>query len=185
MKLPPLNLDDPAAVAFDNSGKTAAFFCKISPLLVDNRVVRQLKDYSRAHGGANIRLCLHSGPKASFHQMIILERRGRYCPPHKHPKKPESLHHISGDFGVFVFNENGRLLGAERLRAGGNFIFRVEADCFHMVMPLSGIAIYHECKPGPFLGKSDTMFAPWAPDGNDAVAMRHFLDDLRRALPRA
>ncbi|MBI4676458.1 MAG: cupin fold metalloprotein, WbuC family [Elusimicrobia bacterium] len=181
--VPIVDLDDPKTVLFDGAGRSAAFFCKGGSLAVGNRLLGQLREYARARGGANVRLCLHEGPRASFHEMIILEHRGRYRRPHKHPSKHESLHLVEGELGVFVFGEDGGLACGERLDGRGSFLFWIEPDAYHSVVPLSEVVIYHECKPGPFLRDSDNVSAPWAPDGSDPEAAQAYLENLRTALP--
>ena len=51
-------------------------------------------------------------------------------------------------------------------------MYSIAVGMYHAVMPLSDPVIYHESKPGPFLGDGDSMYPDWAPaeDDSDAVA---------------
>jgi hypothetical protein len=51
-----------------------------------------------------------------------------------------------------------------------------------MTVPMTGAAIYHESKPGPFLGDADRMFATWAPLPEDTDAVARYLDGIRLGL---
>jgi cupin fold WbuC family metalloprotein len=122
---------------------------------------------------ANARLCLHSSPQAAFHSMVVVEHRGFYFPPHRHasPAKAESLHIIRGDLAVFVFDGDGQVLSKIMLAHHADpFLTLVPAGAWHLTTPVSKLVVYHECKPGPFLGPGDREFAPWAPAQSDPAA---------------
>lgn len=170
----------PGRLVEDMGAKSVSFFCRERPVRVDRVLIEELKQVSAARQGRNVRLCLHDGPAADHHDMIILERQGRYYRPHRHAGKGECFHVIEGVLGVAIFESDGTLAEAARLGAGD--IFRVGADMYHAVMPLSDPVIYHENKPGPFTGEGDSQWAPWAPDGSDAAALDTYVAGLARAF---
>jgi hypothetical protein len=45
----------------------------------------------------------------------------------------------------------------------------------------SEILVFHEVKTGPF-NRSDTVFAPWAPQENSPAEAREFMRQLLRAV---
>lgn len=177
-------LHDPAVVRLDDAGRSRAYFFLRGPVTVDRALIGELKEIASGLGGRNVRICLHEGPTAAFHEMIIFERPGVYSRPHKHLVKGESYHLIEGSMGAFVFDEEGAVVNACVLEAAGNFIYRVGVNTFHAVMPLGDFVIYHEAKPGPFTGDTDSIYPPWAPDGRDAAAAARYTDGLRRMLGR-
>jgi len=175
-------LDDSASVTQVAGPRSIAYFCKRRPVRVDDKLIGQLKECARKSGNRNVRLCLHESPDALFHNMLILEHKGNYYRPHKHLTKGESFHIIEGSMGVFTFDEKGDLLDSCLLGGEANLIYRVGVDMFHAVMPLSDVVIYHETKPGPFLGERDSIFSLWSPDPNDREKVAIFKNKLRNSL---
>ena len=157
---------DPEILWEDAGAKTVAFFCKRHPVCVDAALIEELKKVSAARGGKNVRLCLHDSPAADHHDMVILERRGKYYRPHKHREKGEAFHIMEGRMCVFTFDDAGNVTESRALDSGD--ILRVGVNMYHAVMPLTAMVIYHENKPGPFLGEKDSIYPDWAPDGLDA-----------------
>lgn len=169
-----IKLNDPNAVRLDDSGRTSAYFCMKSEIKIDTDLIEELKQASADMGNSNVRICLHDGPDAAFHEMIILEHRGRYYRPHQHKSKGESYHVIEGAMGAFIFDQSGDVVDANLLTPDKNFIYRVGVGSFHAVMPVSDVLIYHESKLGPFLGLGDSIFPDWAPDGNNPDQVAEF-----------
>ncbi len=176
-----ISLSDGQRVWRDPNAKTLAFFCRSLPVKVDQRLIRELRQISEENDNANVRVCLHESPQAAFHDMIILERAGRYYRPHKHLQKGETWHIMEGTMGVFVFDADGNLIEANTISAGE--IYRLSLDTYHALIPLSDAIIYHESKPGPFLGQEDSLYPEWAPDGSDPEATAAFIDKLKQLIP--
>jgi len=169
-----VRLNDPTSVRLDDSGRSAAFFCLKSQIKIDTDLIEELKQASIRMDNGNVRICLHDGPDAAFHEMINLEHRGKYYRPHQHISKGESYHVIEGSMGAFIFDESGEVLDANLLTPEKNFLYRVGVGSFHAVMPVSDLLIYHESKPGPFLRQGDSIFPDWAPDGDDPEEVAAF-----------
>jgi glucose-6-phosphate isomerase len=160
----------------DDSAKTISFFCKIRPVKIDSSVVSELRDISEQNKGENVRICLHDSPLSKHHDMVILERKGKYYRPHKHKDKGEAFHIIDGKMAIFIFDEDGSIVDSTVLLQGD--IYRIEENQYHSVMPVTNIVIYHENKPGPFLGDKDSVFPSWAPDGNDYNKTQNYISYL-------
>ena len=109
-----ISLLDPdlAKLVEDKGAKTVAFFCRNLPVVIDARLIEELKNVSRLRNDSNVRICLHDGPDASHHDMIALERRGRYYRPHKHARKGDTFHMIEGKLGIFSFDVDGNVTDA-------------------------------------------------------------------------
>lgn len=178
-----IDLSDPSSIEIDDGPKSIAYFCRNRPVCVNTELISQLKEISRKLSGEkNIRVCLHENPGAKFHNMIILEHKDKYYRPHKHLKKGESFHIIEGLMGVFAFDDTGVIVDRCLLEQGGSLIYRIEANTYHAVLPLSNFVIYHEAKLGPFIGKEDSIYASWAPDGNNSKEVLQYVSGLRQSL---
>jgi len=179
-----LDLNDPEMVWVDNGARSVAYFCLRTPVMVDKELIRKLKEIAAAlNGTKNVRLCLHDSPKAIFHNMIVLENKIKYYRPHKHPSKSETFHIIEGTMAVIVFAENGQIENSSVLDAQENFLYRVDANTYHAVMPLSDLVIYHESKPGPFIGKSD-IYPSWAPEESNIELVNQYKQRMLELLGR-
>jgi len=165
---------------FDDKAKAVAFFCLTRPVRIDQDVIADLRTLAAENGGQNARICLHAGPDAVHHDMVVLEHRGKYYRPHKHADKGEAFHVMDGALGIFAFNETGTVIDAHVLNPGD--IYRVEAGMYHAVLPQSAQVLYHENKPGPFLGDGDSIFPDWAPDGANQQSVDDYVDTLNARL---
>lgn len=177
-----VSLNAPEQVRRDEKAKSLSFYCKKSPVRIDWKFIEELKATSAKHGNVNVRLCLHSDPDAVFHQMVILERKGKYYRPHKHKLKGEAFHIIEGRMAVFVFDEQGRVTDTCVLDAKESFIYRVDTGIYHSVLPITDMVIYHESKPGPFLGDQDSVYPTWAPDGTSPGEVSAYVERLLGSL---
>ena len=130
----------------------------------------------------NVRLCLHEGSDSDFHDMVILERKSRHYRPHCHREKGESFHIIEGELGVFTFSESGVVIDSCIMTNDNIRIYKVKPNMFHAVLPLSDSVIYHETKPGPFLGKMDSIYPEWAPNVDNLDEIDIYLNKLKKAL---
>ncbi len=177
-----LSLDDSQMVWIDDGARSKSFFCKNAPVLVGKRQIEKLKEVAFAlRGEKNVRLCMHNDPDAVFHNMIVLEHADKYYRPHQHPSKGETFHIIEGSMAVIVFGAQGVVINASILRADENFIYRVDANTCHAVMPISGIVVYHESKPGPFTPHSD-IFPSWAPEPSNMEAIIKYKEEMKKVL---
>jgi cupin fold WbuC family metalloprotein len=174
---------DPERVSEATGAKTAAFFCHRLPVRVDRAVIEELKLISNQRGKVNVRICLHEDPSANHHDMIALERRGRYYRPHKHACKGDTFHLLEGKLGIFAFDESGAVTDAVVLLPGE--IYRTAVNTYHAILPLSEFVIHHENKPGPFEGSNDSIFPDWAPDGGNQIVADEYVRQLASRLPQA
>ena len=164
----------------DTNAKTISFFCKQRPVKINSDTIRELKIVSKQNNGANVRVCLHENPESNHHDMVILECPGKYYRPHRHEYKGDSFHVMEGAMGLFTFDDNGLVIDAVTLGVGD--IYRVEVGMYHAVLPLSNPTIYHENKPGPFLGDEDSLFPDWAPSGENQAEIDKYLFFLKQKL---
>lgn len=182
MELSAINLEDPHSVVFDDSGRSPAYFCQTEPVGVDQKLIQDLKKNAARLGDKDLRLCLHDKPEAPFHEMINLQHKHKYHPPHTHPANSESYHVLEGTLAVFIFNDDGGVTDSILLSPEGIFLYRVPPVAFHFMMPVSDIAIYKESKLGPFNRDRDTISAPWAPSGSDRSQLLAYGNELLKTL---
>ena len=164
----------------DPSAKSVSLFCQEPNIAIDHSMIDALIEESE-YGKHAARICLHSSPESNFHEMIILEPRGHYFPPHKHVGKAQSCHVMRGSLAAFVFDDVGGITHALILDRDMTQIFRVGEGENHLILTISDFVIYHEAKPGPFIPGGDAIFAPWAPARDDTEAAA-YLESLRKAI---
>lgn len=179
---PAVDLNNRECVWIDNGKKSIAYFCKKMPVKVGRKALSDLKYTFNRFKDKNVRLCLHQDPQARSHDMLIIERKGKYYRPHKHLMKGEAFHIIDGKMAVFVFDDNGKIIDASLLSCKDNFLYKVGEGMYHMVMPISDFVVYHESKPGPFMGSKDSIYPFWAPDGSNLAEIRDYIKRLRKTL---
>ena len=175
-----LSNPDPELVHEDMGAKSVSFFVHIWPVFVDLVLIDDMKQVSAERGNRNVRVCLHSGPDAPHHDMVILEHGGNYFPPHRHPGKAETFHVVEGELGLVSYNEQGEAVEAGIIRKGE--VYRLAVELYHLVTPMTDIVVYHEAKPGPFRGDKDLILPDWRPDADDADAISAFMKDAHALL---
>ena len=174
MNINPIEMTNLEDVRRDDSGVTAAYFSLKIPTTVSNTTVEDLKQQAIKEK-KDLRICLHPDGENIFHNMVLVQHRTNFHPPHKHPTKPESYHLIEGELGAIHFDEDGNITKACKLSAKGNFIYRIGANEYHVVFPLTNIAIFHESKPGPFSRSEDFIEPEWGPNLNDEKSVSRYL----------
>jgi cupin fold WbuC family metalloprotein len=147
----------------DKKAKSLSFFYKgkSQDAILDNNLISQMKVISN-YLNKNLRINLHSSVKSTYHDMIILQRRGTHVLPHKHPIGGETVHIIEGKLKVILYNKGGKEIKNIIMDKNKNFIYRVPGKIFHCYKIISKIAIYHEDKNGPFVKKSGTIYPKWS-----------------------
>ncbi len=138
----------------DPSGRTEAYYCRRVPVvIVDAEVLAWLKGRLDGGSGSTVRICLHSGPEATLHDMVVVHRRGGEFKLHKHLTCEETYHMIEGrKTGSYLIGESG---------SGLPLMCRVRSNVWHVNVPETEYAIFHESRPGP-LDRSDSVTPDWA-----------------------
>ena len=176
-----IRLDDDQAVGLGDSRKSPAYFCRRKPVAVTRELIADLVAKG-AGTGKGIRLCLHEGPDALLHDMIVVQYAGQCFRSHKHLEKDESYHMIEGEMGVVIFDDEGKVVDACRMDTSNTMVYGVGTGMYHTNFPLTDVVVYHESRPGPF-SPGDSVFPPWGPDGENEEAVREFVAELTRLLP--
>jgi len=145
----------------DQHARTLAWYARGENVSVTDDMIHELCEISMAAGKVNARLCLHQGAEDGFHQMLILEWRGKSFPAHRHPAKSEGYHLMRGAMYLHLYDDNG-MEYPEGIRISMESpIARVGPNTFHGLEVITPYAIYLESKPGPFIRDTDKIMAPW------------------------
>jgi cupin fold WbuC family metalloprotein len=127
-----------------------------------------------------VRICAHLSNDDRLHEMLMVFNDTTYIRPSLHINKDESLLMIEGLARYVFFDESGRITTTIPLGAPGSgrsFYCRVPGNMLHCLVLESNTIAVKETTSGPFR-RSDTVFAPWSPDGHDAAESRSFLSSL-------
>lgn len=144
----------------DLRAKTESYYSRNAAPVIGDDVVAGLKRRMAETGGSTIRVCLHEGPEAAFHEMIIVHKRGGSFPAHKHLTKDESYQMIEGILRIEIHDEQGRPVESFRIGGPGTglpFLVRIRSGVWHATIPETEHAVFHEARPGPFRG-GDSVF---------------------------
>lgn len=166
----------------DKNARSLSYYFAKDIARIDNKIVKQLVNLSSQNGNCNARICLHTSPSVNFHEMIILEYKGHYYRPHKHLSKGESCHIIEGEVAFIIFNDDGTIAATCIVSKERNLIYRVGINQWHTIIPISPYAVYHESKPGPFLGQGDSIYPEWAPDGLGIMESQSYMEQLLESV---
>ena len=173
MKIVP-DLFDTMDINLDKHGISWGYFCLNKPVAVDLPLIEQLKAVA-LEKHINVRICLHESADNSFHNMVIVQHKSAYYPPHKHPSKAECYHIIEGQLGAVHFNDAGEVTHSNRINTDSNVIYRIGLNENHAIFPLTDIAVYHESKPGPFNRMRDFVEPSWAPKADQEQLKKEFM----------
>ncbi len=173
----------PACLRPDPAAASLSFALRDPGGGVGPETIDWLKRTAAAADADSARICLHGDRHDAFHQMIIVQRRGIYCRPHKHLRKAEAHQIIDGELATIVFDDDGGVADIARL-GRDHLIYRIEVGNYHMVYPVSEWCVYHETKPGPFLADRDAVYPDWAPPADDTAGRRRLLRAVERHLRR-
>jgi cupin fold WbuC family metalloprotein len=144
--------------------------------------IQHLQELASCNPRKRIRLCAHANAGDPLHEMLIIHERGAYVRPHKHLGKTESTHIIEGQVDVVIFDDVGNIVNVIHMgdyTSGMKFYYRMAIPLFHTLIIRTGVLVFHETTNGPF-NRSNTIFAPWAPEDDDRESVEAFISDLDR-----
>ena len=147
----------------DKSAKTEAYYCRARAPVISDEVIHELKSKLTQSSGSTVRICLHESPEATFHEMVIVHKRGGVFKPHKHLTKDESYHMIEGVLRIDILNDGGQPLESFRIGGPGSGLplwVRIRKNIWHATTPESDFAVFHESRPGPFQGGDSVFYEP-------------------------
>lgn len=132
------------------------------------------------------RLCTHRSAEDRLHEMLIVHHRDAYVRAHQHLGKAESMHIISGETDLILYDDQGtvtEVIAMGDFASGKPFYYRMSDAIFHSLIIRSEWLVFHEVTSGP-LRREESRFAPWAPADEDAAAVAAFLASVEEQLRR-
>lgn len=124
--------------------------------------------------------CLHENSDSMLHEMFHVHYLNTYTRPHKQIDKSTSLHLISGNMDLYLFDDKGSVIDLVSLgdyKTELPFYFCAPKNTYRTLVVKSPVVLFHEIRLGPF-DKQDTIFAPWAPMEEDHDGIRNFISYL-------
>ncbi len=143
-----------------------------------------LKEKALANERRRIRLCSHKDVNDPVHEMLIIHTKDAYVRPHKHINKNESLHVIEGSADVVLLDDQGEVtevIPIGEYASGREFYYRLATPLYHTMIIRSNFLVFHETTKGPFQ-RSDTVFAPWAPEEKNVEACHIYMQKLTERI---
>jgi cupin fold WbuC family metalloprotein len=134
---------------FDLSGKSPAFFLKNRNLKINDKLMKDLINFSKKNNDINCRICLHKNKKDKIHSMIVLINSKNTSKKHKHSKSDEIYNLIQGSFNVVIYKAN-RVKKKILMSNHKNIIYTVKKGLSHNIEPIKNIIIFHEIKLNPY-----------------------------------
>lgn len=122
------------------------------PSFSENEVM-ELREKALSKDNGKIRICMHTSPEDSLHEMLIALRKDVRYPIHKCPARSETHIVLHGVLTVNLFNPDGTLLERVPLgvcQSGRKNYLRVPANMFHSLSIESDVCVFLEIKLGPF-----------------------------------
>jgi cupin fold WbuC family metalloprotein len=155
---------------------------------IGEREICHLKSMALKSPRNRYRLCLHSEQTHLTQEMVICLKGFNYFQPHRHPgNRSESYHMIEGRMDVYLFDEIGGLIDTIRLSApsavkGGaeerDFMYRLSAPIYHLMIPRSDWTIYHEVLTGPWSKETVVEYASFAPSENELGEVERYTNEV-------
>jgi cupin fold WbuC family metalloprotein len=132
-------------------------------------------------------------PADRVQRFLNVLQPGTYVRPHRHRRERpgegfECFLVLQGEVGLLLLDGGGRVLGRERISAGGPlFGIELAEGVIHTLVALSADAVLMEIKQGPYEPSADKDFLAGFPlEGTEAAvvqeqAWRALFDDRRAA----
>ena len=148
---------------------------------VDGGIIRELKEKAKANASGKYRLCLQHSSQDNLQEMFIVRSKGDYGRPDKHLYTTESHTIVDGAMLVILFEEEGEIKEIFELSKDHYYTYRIDANIYHMQIPLTEQVVYYEVKLGPFTDKSNN-FPVWAPEPQDKEGVALYMKNLEEKI---
>lgn len=124
--------------------------------------LKLLVEDAKTNKQGRARINFHPSPESQVHEMMIALDQKTKVNVHRHTKKSESFHVISGCLVVILFDRNSNITDEITLASKTpNCFYRLNEDIDHLVIPVSDCVLMHETTCGPFR-KGDSKTPEWA-----------------------
>jgi cupin fold WbuC family metalloprotein len=160
---------------------STTFFADQDIVEIDLDRIKMLKEAAENDPLKRARLCLHKSHNDRVQEMVIALCGSSYVRPHRHTDKSEAFHIIEGELAVILFDNAGSITQIIRMgQAHGHytFMYRLNDNIWHTVVPLSETVVFHESASGPFV-EGEGEFAEWSPDYQDTKGIDEYMERLK------
>lgn len=144
----------------DKKAKSKTFFLKKKKIIFNKKHINFLKKYN-LKTKADIRICLHKNIQSIDQNMILIQNKNNFYPPHKHLLCGDTYHIIEGKLLVCFFSNYGKII--EKNILSKNQIFKTPPNVYHSTKPLTISVIFHESRAGKFIREKSSVFPKWCP----------------------
>ena len=129
--------------------------------LVDlTSAVSLISNIRHLHPHKNIRFLFHSPGSITIHQMLILEWRSHYYPPHIHIDREELHFVLQGSLEIHYLTNSGDSERSILCSSDTQSFTSVHQGIPHLTRPHSEYVVYLELKNGPNVQFQDECFTP-------------------------
>lgn len=146
----------------DKKAKSKTFFFnkKINNFKFEKKHIQFLKKYSMIND-QDVRICLHKGIDSVDQNMVLIQNKKNFYPPHKHLTCGDTYHVLEGKLLVCFFSNKGKLIKKNILSK--NEIFKTPPMIYHSTKPITKTVIFHESRAGKFVRSKSSLFPNWCP----------------------
>ena len=146
----------------DKKAKSKTFFFKKKRknIIFNKKHINFLKNYN-LKTKSDIRICLHKNIQSIDQNMILIQNKNNFYPPHKHLLCGDTYHIIEGKLLVCFFSKSGKII--EKNILSKNQIFKTPPKVYHSTKPLTKSVIFHESRAGKFIRGKSSVFPAWCP----------------------
>src|SRR5574343_94160 len=140
---------------------------------IDRALLNQTATEARLSPRGRKNANFHPDDAFPAHRLLNAMQPGSYVRPHRHldSNKDETILAIQGRFGYLSFDEDGAILEAIELTAGGDTLgIDVPSGTTHTILALEPDSVFFEAKAGPFAPLRQDEIAPWSPAEGTAEA---------------
>ena len=151
------------------------------PTFFGRESFEELTEAARANTRRRQNFDFHDADSHPAQRLLNAVEPDSYIRPHRHlePRKDETFVVLRGAFGLVLFDDDGSVMDARVLRAGGDLVgAHVPGGMFHCLVSLAQGSVFFEAKAGPYNVAIDKDWPSWAPPegASDAPA---YLERLR------
>ena len=129
--------------------------------VLDSELIDFIKIQAKKSNLKRARINFHHSNHDSLHEMIIAMTNETKVEPHRHPNKVESFHIIEGIVRIGFLDNKQKVENIIQLEKDKYPFYRMNAELWHIVVPISELVVIHEVTNGPFIKGASSIFPEW------------------------
>ncbi len=152
-------------------------FLKDKVIRIDESVVEEMKYNAGKNLLGKFRYCFHENENAGMQEMLFVISNTGYARPHMHKNAAESQIVISGEGYCILFDMLGDIIETFKVSPKDNFIYRIQKEIWHMLLPISEQMVIYEVREGIF-NSNTNIYPQWAPKEDEIEQVRQYKQKL-------